>query len=244
MIELNRGDRVRSIKPVYVRPGTGTVIDIDTADYVAKDGVPQLTVNFGGRKVQLSADEVWPSPSSGTTESNDPRAPRGTRLERILSRLFTYEAINSQPGKGASLHRWVLWHSERSGRGIYIHKFVASEEGRAPHDHPKAFLSIGIRGGYSEARLTTDEAAAGTKAKLSKYIAPWIRRFGPNHIHRIRLPGYPPKPCWTVVLTGPRTAAWGFWQRAGATAARHKIPEAEYHRAEAAAEAPRNNRTV
>ena len=182
-------------------------------------------------------------PATETRATNAP-PPRGTLAERLLSRFLPYEAINSRSGKGASLHRWVLWHSERTGRGIYIHEFVASEEGRAPHDHPKAFLSIGIRGGYSEACLTTDEAAAGAKAKLSKHIAPWIRRFGPGHIHRIRLPGHPAKPCWTVVLTGPRTAAWGFWQRAGATAARHKIPEAEYHRAEAAAEAMRSDRAL
>ena len=235
MIEFHRGDRVRSIKPVYVRPGTGTVIDIDTADYVAEDGAPQLTVNFGGRKVQLSADEVWPSPSGRTTDGRNARPPCGTRLERILSRLFTYEAINPRADKGASLHRWVLWHSKRTGRGIYVHEFAASEQGRAPHDHPKAFISIGLRGAYAEASLTPADAAAGNHAKLTKYVAPWIRQFGPGHIHRIRLPGHPPKPCWTLVVTGPKAAAWGFWQRTGTRSARYKIPEAEYHRAEAAA---------
>ena len=248
MTDIRRGDRVRPVKPTYVFNGMGTVRDVDHADYVAVHGVPQLTVDFGGRKVQVTADQVTKiETATDTAEAAQPatlaerildgqtaQPPQSTVAERILSRILRYEAINPLDDGGAALHRWIIFHSKRTGRGIYIHKFAASERGRAPHDHPKPFLSIGLLGSYIEASMTPEHAANGKKATLSRYVAPWVRRFGPNHIHRIRLPGHPPTPCWTLAVTGRKKADWGFWSRRDATGPRHKIPEAEYHRQEAA----------
>ena len=132
-------------------------------------------------------------------------------LVRVLDRLFVKENFSDDcPGGGDYLHRWIIVRF-RSGRGLYLHRFLRSDWTRDMHDHPKPFLSIGLCGGYVE----------GTPEGTCAYRAPWIRRFPPHHVHRVRINRR--RGCWTLVYVGRREKAWGFW-RAGKW-----VPWRRYH---------------
>ena len=115
----------------------------------------------------------------------------------LINRLLAFEKID---GDGCSpyLHRWTLL-SLPGGRKVYLHRYVGSDWTRNLHDHPKHFVSIGLRGGYVEQ----------TPQGLTQWRAPWIRRFPPHHIHRLRV--CRGRGCLTLVYVGPWKREWGFW---------------------------------
>ena len=113
-----------------------------------------------------------------------------------MCKFFRYERITGLDDADY-LDRWTLL-SLSKGRKIYLHLFLNSDW-RDLHDHPKSFWSIGIWGGYIEQ----------TPDGIKRWLAPWIRRFGTDHIHRIRI--NPKRKTWTIVITSPATAEWGFY---------------------------------
>lgn len=68
-------------------------------------------------------------------------------IERVLNRLFKKRGIVNCD-HDVYLHRWFIYRGTRIG--IYIHKFVRSDEDRACHDHPWDFLVIPLWRGYIE----------------------------------------------------------------------------------------------
>lgn len=79
---------------------------------------------------------------------------------------------------------------------VYLHHFVANDWTRDLHDHPKRFISIGLKGRYIEETPRGDQL----------FVAPWLRTFPATHIHRIRATN-----CWTVVIVFRPVREWGFW---------------------------------
>ncbi len=87
---------------------------------------------------------------------------------------------------------------------IYLHQFLHDDEDRALHDHPWWFVSVMLRGGYSE---LTDHG--------------WVLRLAPSvayrkatHAHRVVLlrdGEGSPVTSWTLVITGRVTRSWGFY---------------------------------
>jgi hypothetical protein len=117
---------------------------------------------------------------------------------KILNRLFGVpEEINGGQRCPTYLWRWTIfkWSGHFS---IYLHHFVGDDWSFDLHDHPKRFISIGLRGWYEE------ETPSGFKI----YSAPWIRTFPAEHIHRISVPS---KSCWTLVIVLKPKREWGFW---------------------------------
>jgi hypothetical protein len=118
----------------------------------------------------------------------------------ILDKLFGKpEEINGHGRCPTYLFRWILLKTKIGN--IYLHHFVADDWSLDLHDHPKRFISIGLKGWYYE------DTPSGTV----KYTAPWIRTFPGEHIHRLRVPD---KDTWTLVLVGAATREWGFWHQA------------------------------
>lgn len=99
---------------------------------------------------------------------------------------------------------------------VYLHHFIGPDPDRALHDHPKRFVSIGLRGGYTELVMVQAGKWAGRRPAVALrphrkvWVAPWVRSFPATHIHRISgvLPG-----TWTLVLVGRVVREWGFWKR-------------------------------
>lgn len=80
-----------------------------------------------------------------------------------------------------------------------LHWILAPDPHPDPHDHPVSFLSITVRGGY------TEWTPAGLVRKR-------IRFKRATDVHRIVkvAPG-----TLTLVFNGPGVRTWGFWTRSG-----------------------------
>jgi hypothetical protein len=118
----------------------------------------------------------------------------------------------------AYLTRWGIrtrWFS------IFVHRFDGPDPGNHLHDHPWWFVSLILRGGYTELRAPIDSAsmrarmAAGGRWPVTPGRKAEHRRFGLNVIHMDTChtitdvtPG-----TLTLVVTGPRHAdkGWGFY---------------------------------
>lgn len=118
-------------------------------------------------------------------------------MNQFLNRLFRLEEINGAERCPTYLYRWTLL-SLRWAK-VYLHKFVAEDWSKDLHDHPKRFITIGLRGQYKEF------TAVGEKI----YRAPWIRSFPATHAHRLTL--IDDQPCWTLAIVFKATRQWGFW---------------------------------
>lgn len=119
------------------------------------------------------------------------------------------------PNDNPYLLRWYLWPKNRFCN-LYLHKFLRSDDDRALHDHPWWFISILLRGSYSE---VTNNRIIRRRNRLS------IAFRKAEHRHRVVLDkeltlnsqdlpldlGVKFLPVWTLVLTGPRVREWGFW---------------------------------
>lgn len=143
-------------------------------------------------------------------------------IERLLHRLFKCEEINGGGVCPTYLYRWTLiqprWpRSLWRGFGIYLHKFVGEDWSRDLHDHPKRFISIGLRGAYVETTMVPcrvmdsyhGEWKSGEQEFKRVYRAPWLRTFPATHRHRIQI--IDGRPCWTLVVVLRTSREWGFW---------------------------------
>jgi hypothetical protein len=115
---------------------------------------------------------------------------------RLIDRLFKLERINGDGRCPTYLYRWTLlgtpWFK------VYLHRFVADDWSKDLHDHPKRFVTIGLRGGYVERTPT------GAKT----WLAPWIRSFPAEHTHRVEtIIG---RECWTIAIVFKTVRKWGF----------------------------------
>ncbi len=91
------------------------------------------------------------------------------------------------------MRRWLI--QNRWGT-LRLHHFLRSDDERALHDHPRWFITLVIKGKY------TDVTAKG-RDELHWFSV----RFRPaRHIHRVETDG-----AWTLVITGPWERHWGFW---------------------------------
>ncbi|MBU8834420.1 hypothetical protein [Mycolicibacterium goodii] len=109
---------------------------------------------------------------------------------------------------------------------VYVHKFLRSDDDRALHDHPWWFVSLILKGGYTEVTAAGRTPRSGLVG--GRYRG-WDRTlaFRPATFrHRVELwpvveHGKPflgrrdrrELPCWTLIVTGRRTRTWGFWCR-------------------------------
>lgn len=94
------------------------------------------------------------------------------------------------------LRRWAFLFGAFSVR---VHHFYRSDDERAPHNHPWWFVTLVLRGGY------TDVSPDGEDDHLS---AGSVRYRPAHHRHTVRTD---PGGCWTMVVTGPILRPWGFF---------------------------------
>jgi hypothetical protein len=112
--------------------------------------------------------------------------------------------------------RWFLFRSKRDWMPrLYLHKFLRSDDDRAPHDHPWWFVSLILWGSYIEHRWIDGVEIVRRRRAPSIAYRPLSTR------HRVELiegwydlnSRYGFKPVWTLILTGSDVRAWGFWCR-------------------------------
>ena len=150
-------------------------------------------------------------------------APSNNRWFRKWLRLRPHQIIGSDLNDPYLL-RWYVIPRNR-WLNVYVHKFLRDDDDRALHDHPWWFLSLVLWGQYIE---VTDDGRSVRSAP-----EPWRLFWGDRPLvfrpalwrHRVELVKAPvipvertrvrPRPralpCWTLIVTGPRTRLWGFW---------------------------------
>ena len=116
----------------------------------------------------------------------------------------SYETMSGNGACPVYLERWVL--AEALNRGAYLHHFIGDDWAVDPHDHPRRFISIGLKGWYYEDVFNE----LGELVKTERFDAPWFRSFPAEHLHRVR----PSEcgDCWTLVIVLPKSRRWGFVQ--------------------------------
>ena len=121
---------------------------------------------------------------------------------RVL--LWRWESINRHEGQ---LYLRRLRVVSCRWFGIYVHWFHASDDDSL-HDHPWAFLTFILRGGYWE----HTHGPAG--AIVRRWHPPLALRLRPAHwLHRVEID--PANKPLTIVVRGPRVRSWGFQTREG-----------------------------
>lgn len=91
--------------------------------------------------------------------------------------------------------------------GVYLHDIYEPDADRDPHDHPWSFVSIVLRGSYTE-RLHTAPRVDLTQWRTNTWRRFSAHRMGRDTAHRITqaAPGLK-----TLVLVGRRRGDWGFF---------------------------------
>ena len=124
------------------------------------------------------------------------------------------------------LMRWNLLGlgKDSSLFSIKVHKIIRSDD-ECLHDHPWAFVSIILKGGYEEFRfIDQDENISKlSNAKWEPKMMRWVtgKIYKPGQIlyrkaeYAHRLVVLPDTPCWTLVFTFKKFRNWGFFTNKG-----------------------------
>lgn len=141
-------------------------------------------------------------------------------VEKLLNRFFNCKVIVNCD-HDPYLHRWFVIRTERFG--LFIHKFVRSDEDRALHDHPWPFIVIPIWRGYVEhSEEKCDCFNCVNHPTMRPHYVPVKRRVRPiistryrpaTYRHRVELIGG--KPSWSIFIRFKRIREWGFWPKEG-----------------------------
>lgn len=103
-------------------------------------------------------------------------------------------------------------------RKLMVHYFPPNVEDRDPHDHPRGFWTLVLRGRYLDlvpcetcgGHGYHDCECMGEGMRVGDVMTPGMVRYRPpEHVH-ITQSG--PRGAWTIVLMGPAARAWGFWR--------------------------------
>jgi hypothetical protein len=79
-----------------------------------------------------------------------------------------------------------------------VHHWLSNDDDRAVHDHPWWFLTLVVKGGYTDSGPSGEDHL---KAPVVRFRPAW-------HKHTV----YPDAGgCWTILLTGRPLRTWGFW---------------------------------
>lgn len=91
--------------------------------------------------------------------------------------------------------------------GVLLHKIHLPDADRSLHDHPWNFLSVILRGGYTEEY----RPSLGSIVRERTWRPGSIHMMRRGEFHRIKTLF---EPCWTLMLVGRNHVDWGF-ERAG-----------------------------
>jgi len=111
---------------------------------------------------------------------------------------FTITSADGDP----YLVRWRLIQTPLFG--IYLHKFLRGDSDPYVHDHPWAFVSFILRGGYVEVRR--DNFTHNLHLRHIKRINV-MRRDDAHYVDALDR-----VPTWSLVFVGRRRRTWGFWK--------------------------------
>lgn len=115
---------------------------------------------------------------------------------------FPHRDIEERGSRRLYLRRYYLWPSRWFRLGLKLHRIERPDRERDLHDHPWAFLSIVLRGGYIE-------ELPGRRYRWVRLVNLKRARDAHRIVHLMRVP------TWTLVITFGRCREWGFHTAAG-----------------------------
>lgn len=131
-----------------------------------------------------------------------------TMMQKLLFKLSSYLRcrVIRGPNQEPYLERYHLLHLP-FGIHIYLHRFVASDPGRALHNHPwHSALSLVLTGQYDEIRLGNGRQNFALQKR--KIRAGHLNYISGSIYHRINLT--PGQQAWTLFVHTASHRSWGF----------------------------------
>jgi hypothetical protein len=92
----------------------------------------------------------------------------------------------------------IRWSVQARFGSVRLHHWLDHDDDRAFHDHPWWFITLVLRGGYTDRSPDGDDHLHAGSVRFREA----------RHRHTV----FPDAGgCWTVVVTGRRAVPWGFW---------------------------------
>jgi len=89
--------------------------------------------------------------------------------------------------------------------GLYLHRLGTPDSRATLHDHPWSFVSLVLRGGYTEVRRN-NRTMGDYLHKVRRLNM--MRRDDAHYILKLKR-----EPTWTLLLVGKRRRTWGYWEK-------------------------------
>ena len=148
-------------------------------------------------------------------------------FHNMMNKLGRYRLVPDRQTGEDYLHRYYLFLKDRKWFpfNITLHKIVKSDD-PIFHDHPWAYMTIILKGGYWEwvPEFDIDNNIIGER-KIWRGPG-HIRRCTAETYHRIELE--PDVDCWTIFIPGIQRRQWGFLQHDGLWANQKWIDHDQY----------------
>lgn len=103
------------------------------------------------------------------------------------------------------MERWVLNFGLFS---IRLHHWFRSDDKRAPHDHPWGFVTLVLKGEYTDHAYISHDELNRPEWSDDLLHRGSIRYRSAYHAHIVDVK---PPGCWTLMLTGRDKREWGFY---------------------------------
>jgi hypothetical protein len=133
--------------------------------------------------------------------------PYGDVVDRTVEHAEkgTHTTYNSTDGTGpVTWRRPVARLLQLCGVAARIHEILRSDLGRDPHNHPWSYVTVVLRGGYTEERFNEWGGLVSRK-----WHGPGSIMFRPaNSWHKLTVPDG--TVATTLFITGPKQQRWGF----------------------------------
>lgn len=106
------------------------------------------------------------------------------------------------------LTRWRIISTPLAS--LYLHRIGTPDSRPTLHDHPWSFVSIILRGGYTENRLNLH-----TRTVIRRHIR-FVNVMRRDDAHAI-MSLHKDRPVWSLLLVGRRRRTWGYWRQVAST---------------------------
>lgn len=121
-------------------------------------------------------------------------------LEALAS-LLPYKQLEGI--KGPYLRRYKL--RTDMGVRVYLHQFLRPDEDPEMHSHPWSWArSFVLAGGYIEERRDPNDEIIRREVLPGQTV-----HLKPDTYHRVA--AFRDEACWTLLICGPKTQSWSFW---------------------------------
>jgi hypothetical protein len=127
---------------------------------------------------------------------------------KLIEKLVKYALKRPYSHIGSYMERYWIIPYNRFTPAVRIHYIKESDDSRVFHDHPWWYITIILKGGYTEVKPIFDD--------LGNLIGEQRRRFNAGSIlfrrakswHRLEIE--PNDNTWTLFITGKWQQRWGF----------------------------------